>query len=125
MRTLVDACHRGLRWSAPYVLCCAVAGVAIGAAHATSAPPLLAQNWRDLSPKERYDALQNFRRYEQLPADRQRDMDQRYERWRQLPPEERARLRRNYERYRQMPPQEREQFDRKYEKWKRQREPRR
>jgi len=81
--------------------------------------PLLAQNWRDLGPKERYDAMQNYRQHEQLPAEQQRDMEQRYEQWRRLPQDERERVRQNYERFKQMPPQERERFERKYEKWKR------
>ena len=81
--------------------------------------PLLAQNWRDYSPKERYDAMQNYRQHERLPADRQRDIEKGYEQWRNLPPDERARVRQNYERFKQMPPQERERFERKYEKWKR------
>ena len=85
--------------------------------------PLLAQNWRDLSPKERYDAMQNYRQHEQLPEERQRDIEQRYEQWRSLPPDERDRVRQNYERFKQMPPQERERFERKYEKWKHHAEP--
>jgi hypothetical protein len=85
--------------------------------------PLLAQNWRDLSPKERYDALQNYRRHEQLPADRQRDIEKRYEQWNTLPQDERERIRQNYERFKQLPPQDRERFERKYEKWRRHAEP--
>src|SRR5512140_147340 len=92
--------------------------VEIATATGAYAGPLLAQNWRDLGPKERYDALQNYRRHEQLPQERQHDIEQRYERWRSLPPEERDRVRQNYERFRQLPPNERERFERKYEKWK-------
>ena len=98
----------------------AVGWVTLVAAGRVSAAPLLAQNWRDLSPKERYDALQNYRRHEQLPEDRQRDIEQGYERWRNLPPDERDRVRQNYQRFQQLPPQERERFERKYEKWKQQ-----
>ena len=82
--------------------------------------PLLAQNWRDLSPKERYDALQNYRQHERLPEDRQRDIEKRYERWQGMSPDERDRVRQNYERFRQLPPGERERFQRKYDKWRRQ-----
>jgi hypothetical protein len=82
--------------------------------------PLLAENWHDLSPKQRYDALQNYWQHEQLPQDRQRDIEQRYERWRSMPPDQRARIRQNYERYRQLPPRERERFQQKYEKWRHQ-----
>ena len=96
---------------------------ATAAAHMALGLPLLAQNWRDFSPKERYDALQNYRRHEQLPAERQRDIEQHYEQWRSLPPDERDRVKQNYERFKQLPPQERERFERKYEKWRRHTEP--
>jgi len=85
--------------------------------------PLLAQNWRDLSPRERYDAMQNYRRHEQLPADRQRDIERRYQQWRDMTPDERERVRQNYERFKQLPPQERERFERKYQKWRRETPP--
>lgn len=85
--------------------------------------PLLAQaqSWKELSPTERYDALQNYQHHQQLPADRQEDVERRYERWRNMPPDERARVRRNYDRLQHLPPKEREQFERKYEKWRKQR----
>jgi hypothetical protein len=104
------------RGAITYVLCLICTGVAT--ASGALAFPLLAQNWPDLSPKERYDALQNYRQHQQLPAERQQDIERRYERWRNLPPDERARVRQNYERFRQLPPKERERFERKYEKWK-------
>jgi len=85
--------------------------------------PLLAQNWRDLSPRERYDAMQNYRRHEQLPAERQHDIENRYQQWRNMSPGERDRVRQNYERFKQMPPQERERFERKYQKWRRETPP--
>lgn len=88
-----------------------------------SAQPLLARDWHELSPRERYDTMQNFWRHERLPQERQRDIEQRYERWRSMPPDERNRVRQNYERFRQLPPKERERFQRKYEKWKHQGEP--
>lgn len=92
----------------------AVSALAAGVA------PLRAQNWRDLGPKERYDALQNYRRYEQLPEERQQDVEKRYERWRNMPPDEQERVRQNYERLQKMPPRDRERIERKYEKWKQQ-----
>lgn len=78
---------------------------------------VVAQGWRDLGPKERYRTLQNYWQHQQLPADRQREIEQRYQRWRDMSPDERARIRQNYERLRQLPPQERERLDRKYDKW--------
>jgi len=82
------------------------------------ASPARSQNWRDLGPKERYDAMQNYWRHERLPEERQRDVERRYERWQTLPQDQRDRVRQNYERFRQLPPQERERFEKKYQKWK-------
>ncbi len=92
-----------------------IAGVRIVSAQA---PP--AESWRDLSPKERYQSLQNYWHHEQLPRERQREIEQRYERWRSMSPDERARIRQNYERFKKLPPHERERFQRKYDKWRRQ-----
>jgi hypothetical protein len=80
----------------------------------------LAQRWRDLSPKQRYESLQNYWQHEQLPQEHQREIEQRYERWRNMSPDERARVRQNYERFKQLPPQERERFQRRYDKWRQQ-----
>jgi hypothetical protein len=85
--------------------------------------PLLAQNWRELSPSERYDTLKNYQQHERLPEERQHDVEKRYERWQQMSPDERNRIRQNYERLRQLPPQERARIQQKYEKWRRQAEP--
>ncbi len=78
-----------------------------------------AQNWQDYSPSERYEALRNFRRHQELPRDAQRDVEQQYQRWQQLPEGERDKIKRNYDRYRDMPPGERDQFERKYKNWRR------
>ena len=85
--------------------------------------PLLAQNWRELSPGERYDTLKNYQQHESLPEDSQRAVEKRYERWQQMSPDERNRIRQNYERLQQLPPQERARIQQKYEKWRRQAEP--
>ena len=79
-----------------------------------------AEGWRDLSPKQRYQSLQNYWHHQQLPQERQREIEQRYERWRSMSPDERTHVRQNYERFRKLPPQERERFQRKYDKWRQQ-----
>ncbi len=84
------------------------------------AQPFPAQGWRDLSPKQRYNTLQNYWQHQQLPQERQREIEQRYQRWRSMSPDERARVQQNYERFRKLPPQERERFQRKYNKWREQ-----
>ena len=101
-------------------VCLAAVVVAIPAA---LAQPRLAEGWHDLSPRQRYQTLQNYWQHEQLPQDRQREIEQRYERWRSMSPDERARVRQNFERFRKLPPQERERFQRKYRKWREHDEP--
>lgn len=75
------------------------------------------QSWDDLSPTERERALKNFRRFQQLPEDRKRDLQDAYDRWQQLPSSERGRLQQNYERYRGMNSDEKEEFRLKYKHW--------
>jgi hypothetical protein len=106
------------RRSARLVL--AWAGVLLASRSVAGAQVLRVQNWRDLSPKERYDAMQNYWQHEQLPQDRQQDIEKRYERWQGMSPDERARIRQNYQRFQQLQPAERERFQRKYDKWKQQ-----
>jgi hypothetical protein len=96
---------------------CFIVGVRIASAQTRPAG-----GWRDLSPKERYQSLQNYWHHQQLPQQRQREIEQRYERWRSMSPDERARIRQNYERFKKLPPQERERFQRKYDKWRQQSE---
>lgn len=81
--------------------------------------PTHAQNWQDYSPSERYEALRNYRRHQELPRDAQRDVEQQYQRWQNLPQGDREKIRRNYDRYQRMPPGERDQFERKYRTWRR------
>jgi len=98
-------------------------GVVLFAMPAGATGVLLAQNWRDLTPKERSDAMQNYKQHQQLPQERKRDIEQQYERWRNMPPDQRDRVRQNYQRLQQLPPQERSRFEQKYEKWKQQTPP--
>jgi hypothetical protein len=99
-----------------------LAGSPVAGVRMVSAQTRLAESWQDLGPKERYQSLQNYWQHQQLPQDRQREIEQRYERWRGMSPDERARVRQNYERFKKLPPQERERFQRKYEKWRRESE---
>src|SRR5438552_17222592 len=86
----------------------ATIAVLVAGTAAAVTPEWLAQNWRDLGPRERYDAWQNYQRHERLPQDRQRDIEKRYEQWQGMSPEEQNRVRQNYQRYQQLPPDERE-----------------
>lgn len=86
-------------------------------AQQTSAQQVLAENWRDLGPRERYDAMQNYWRHERLPRSRQQDIEQHYKRWQGMSPEQRNRIKENYERLRKLPPKEQQRFQRKYRKW--------
>lgn len=113
---------RGMHVGRVGVLVGAIAVTLVATAGAGSAVPLLAENWRDMSPAERYEALRNYHRHERLPQDRQRDIEKRYERWQEMSPNERARIKQNYQRFQNLPPGERERFQRKYEKWRQQQE---
>jgi hypothetical protein len=84
---------------------------------------LVAERWHDLSPRQRYRTLQNYWEHQQLPAERQREIEQRYQRWRGMSPEERSRIQQNYRRFQKLPPQEREQFQRKYDRWRQRHQP--
>ncbi len=86
-------------------------------ARPAAAHMVIAEGWRELSPEQRYRTLQNYWQHQQLPADRQREIEQRYQRWRGMSPEERSRIQQNYQRFQQLPPQQREQFQRKYDRW--------
>ena len=83
--------------------------------------PLLAQNWQRLSPSERYEALENYKRHRAAPEEKRRKVERQYERWQEMPESERDRIRKNYESYRKMQPSERRQFHRKYKTWKNER----
>ncbi len=80
-------------------------------------PLWLAQNWDQLSPGERDEALRNYQRFQRLPPEKQKAVERNYDRWRQLPPQEKERIRTNYRRYREMSPDERRDFHRRYEEW--------
>jgi hypothetical protein len=94
-----------------------LAADAMGGAGAAVAGPRLAQGWGELSPREREDAVRNYRRFQQLSPDQRRDAERNYERWRALPPGEKDRIRGNYRRYREMSPEQRREFQRNYERW--------
>jgi hypothetical protein len=115
MRGSPDAMRVQVMTIALLLACSFIAGVRL-----VSAQTGLDRGWRDLSPKQRYESLQNYWHHERLPQERQREIEQRYERWRSMSPDERARVRQNYERFRKLPPQERERFQRKYDKWREQ-----
>ena len=75
------------------------------------------QSWDELSPTERERALNNFKRFQQLPGERKRDLQDAYGRWQKLPGSERQRIQKNYKRYRGMNSEEKEQFRLKYKRW--------
>jgi hypothetical protein len=103
----------------------ALVGTALLVVFATVLPPAapagppgwtgnrLAQGWRDLSPKERGEALRNYERFQKMPPDQRREVERNYDRWQTLPRREKERLRSNYQRYRDLPPEERRRYDRR------------
>jgi hypothetical protein len=87
-------------------------------AQAQSLPSVhLIEDWYELSPQEKSRALDNYRRFQKLPPERQRALEERYNQWQQLPAEEQDRLRRNYRRYRDMNSDQKEDFSRRYKHW--------
>ena len=88
------------------------------------AQPRIAQNWQEMSPGERREAMRNYRQHSNLPEERQRDLEERYERFRNLSPEEQSRIRQNFDRWQQLQPNERERFEQRYERWRQRTTPR-
>ena len=82
---------------------------------ASAAPVRPVQSWNDYSPRERYEALRNYRRHEQLPEDRQQKVEKEYERWKAMPEEQRQKIRENYERYQNLSPREQDRLERRYQ----------
>ncbi len=92
----------------------AFAGWAIAAPAHGRTPQRVAQGWRDYSPRERYEALRNYRQHEALPDEHRENVERNYQRWRAMPEQERERIRQNYERYRQLPPEQRDRLRERY-----------
>jgi hypothetical protein len=80
-------------------------------------PQRLAQNWDELSPRERARALENYKRFQKLPPERRQNLEEKYNQWMQLPNEEKSRIQKNYDRYRKMDSDQKEEFQRKYKTW--------
>ena len=74
--------------------------------------------WQSLTPEEQWRAWENYQRYQQLPEQRQKNLERRYQQFRDMPPQERQRLRQNYDTYRGLPPRQRQEFIDKYHRWK-------
>jgi hypothetical protein len=64
--------------------------------------PQLAESWDDLSPSQRERALRNYQNYQELPADKKRDIDRHYEKWKKLPRGDQERYRQKHDEYRGM-----------------------
>jgi predicted Fe-S protein YdhL (DUF1289 family) len=60
--------------------------------------------WEQYGPGKRYEALQNYQRYRELPKKKQKEIQRQYQRWQEMPDDERERIRKNYERFQSMPP---------------------
>ena len=67
-----------------------------------------ADNWRNLTPKEREDVLRNYQRWQNLPPKDKEYLREEWNHWRSLPQDQRDKLRKRYD---QLSPKEREQFN--------------
>ena len=81
-------------------------------------PLQLAQSWQEMSPGQRYEAMRNYQQHENLPPERQQDIEQRYQRWQEMPESERNRIRQNFQRYQSLPKAQQDDFEKRYERWK-------
>jgi hypothetical protein len=66
-----------------------------------------ADNWRNLSPKERENVLRNYQRWQSLPPKDKEYLREEWNHWRSLPPDQQDRLRKRYD---QLSPKEQRQM---------------
>jgi len=71
-----------------------------------------------LSPDEQRRAWENYRRYQQLPENKQRSLEERYSGSRRCRPRTATASARTTETYRGFDPGQRQEFGQKYRRWK-------
>ena len=69
-----------------------------------------ADNWRNLSPKERENVLRNYQRWQSLPPRDKEHLQEEWDRWRSLPPDQRDKLRKRYDELHKLSPKEQRQL---------------
>jgi hypothetical protein len=72
---------------------------------------------RGVPPGERARIVEDFQRWNELGAERRRELEPAYERWQRLPPERRERLIERLRRYDALSGEERERVQRNWERW--------
>ncbi len=92
------------RWLLALLLAVAPAIVVVGVAGA--------QQWDDMSAKERGEARRNYERFQKMPPETRQKVERNYDRWQKLPPNEKERLRSNYQEYQDLPRNERRRLQR-------------
>ncbi|HEU4639729.1 MAG TPA: DUF3106 domain-containing protein [Candidatus Binatia bacterium] len=60
-----------------------------------------ADDWRNLSPKEKDKVLRNYQRWQNLPPQDKEHLREEWDRWQRLPQDRRDRLKQRYEEQRQ------------------------
>jgi hypothetical protein len=73
-----------------------------------------ADNWRNLSPKERENVLRNYQRWQNLPKQDKEHLQEEWQRWRNLPPDQRDKLRKRYDELHKLSPKEQRQLREQY-----------
>ncbi len=71
-------------------------------------------NWQNLTPDQRQELRERYRRFQELSPQEQEQLRQRYERFRDLSPERRQKMKERHERLQQLSPQQREQLRREW-----------
>lgn len=69
-----------------------------------------ADNWRNLSPKERENVQRNYERWQNLPPRDKEHLQEEWNRWRSLPPNQRDELRKRYDELHKLSPKEQRQL---------------
>jgi hypothetical protein len=72
------------------------------------------EEWQDLTPDQRKELRERYRRFQNLSPEEQQRLRQRYERFRELSPERRQKMKERHERLQRLSPKQREQLRREW-----------
>lgn len=72
------------------------------------------EDWQSLTPDQRQELRERYRRFQNLSPQEQEQLRQRYERYKELSPERRQKMKERHERLQQLSPQQREQLRREW-----------
>ena len=85
--------------------------------HQTLSPEALAR-WQQMTPAERQELRERFRKFRELPPEEQQQLRSRLQNFRQRSPEEQQRLREKFRRWQQLPPEQQQRLRAAFQKFK-------